>query len=289
MCLPSYYFDLVTGANCYTMNEIPRGKGVVLGTLTGQVNICTGVAGCSSCTANWLQCSECSTGKYLDLVTKTHCYEENEIPFGKGKVAGNGVSAVNVCENGCLNCKENRGQCSLCDKAQDYWLDSNTCVFGPDIPNGKGRYINAADSTGSLLSCKIGFCQVCKSNYSVCETCQDNYNLVDGVCKEVPQEESSNTWKYIVGGCVGGGLIVLVIVLSKKKSLSAVGNMTGNGSSAGLPPSQKIESIEQPKVEGKPDAQGQQKDEENMEKNEHERNQRIDKRNSRRLLKTIDS
>jgi hypothetical protein len=162
---------------------IPAGKGKR--DSDGTVQPCSGPAGCQECQASHTVCTKCDKANDFWLENGT-CVVGTAIGALKGKKSLDGTVA-SCSTNGCLDCKQDFSKCAQCDKANNWWLEVDTCVLGVLIPTGKGK----RDSDGTIQPCSSTIstgCLDCKANHTVCSKCdKDNdFWLESGACVAGP-------------------------------------------------------------------------------------------------------
>jgi hypothetical protein len=124
---------------------------------------------CTLCRADRTICTGCDTASlyYLNTTAKT-CILESSIITGYGANLGTG-HIVACTDSHCLDCRANYLQCSACDTANAYYLNttSQTCLLVSSIPAGYGADLGA----GTVVQCQDTLCMACQANYQVCSAC----------------------------------------------------------------------------------------------------------------------
>lgn len=183
-CAPTYYFDLVSQANCYThpagANPIPTEKGIkVSGTF--EVEACF-TSNCDDCKTSSLTCTICKANYNLSSNT---CIHNSGIPDGFGVVFGSSPSVLDVCTaipiaspSRCKDCRVNHTLCTEC--ISPFYLDKSVapphvCYAYNDIPAGKG--VKFGISPNEVGACSVSQCKVCTANKDQCSECNPTYYL----------------------------------------------------------------------------------------------------------------
>jgi hypothetical protein len=195
-------FWLDTGA-CVAGSAIPSLKGRKLS--NGTVDSCS-VAGCLDCKTNTLSCTQCNqaNGFWLDNGT---CVAEASIGALKGKTPTGTLATCTT--TGCLDCKQDYAKCAVCDKANNWWLLTDTCVLGVLIPAGKGK----RDSDGTVQPCSgIVGCLECQANHTGCTKCDQatDFWFDSGTCvagSNIPITKGRQTFDGSLVACQSGGCL----------------------------------------------------------------------------------
>jgi hypothetical protein len=195
-------FWLDTGA-CLAGSAIPSLKGRKLS--NGTVDICS-VAGCLDCKTNTLSCTQCdqANGFWLDNGT---CVPEASIGALKGKTPTGTLATCTT--TGCLDCKQDYTKCAVCDKVNNWWLLTDTCVLGVLIPAGKGK----RDSDGTVQPCSgIVGCLECQANHTGCTKCDQatDFWFDSGTCvagSNIPITKGRQTFDGSLVACQSGGCL----------------------------------------------------------------------------------
>jgi hypothetical protein len=164
----SYYLNTNSSA-CLLLTTIPDYNGANL--VSGQVALCSD-PNCIQCQANYLQCTACdfSADYYLEQSTFS-CLLNSTLPNRKGPDLTNKI-VVDCLDTACLNCRANYQECSQCDTASSYYLDTNlkACVLATSIPDAFG----ANTATGIVVTCQDLHCKKCQVDYQQCTACDTN-------------------------------------------------------------------------------------------------------------------
>jgi hypothetical protein len=160
-----YYLDTTT-QTCILQSSIPTGYGADLS--TGTIAQCSDVL-CMYCQANHAVCSGCDTGSgYYLNTTSNVCILNSLITTGFGAKLSDGTIAACV-DGHCQICSMNNLQCSSCDTANYYFLDTATllCVLNSSIASGSGPSL----STGRIELCTDTHCLDCRATIGQCQGC----------------------------------------------------------------------------------------------------------------------
>jgi hypothetical protein len=126
-------------------------------------------ANCQKCDNNYLFCSLCDAGWYLQVGVCYHPVSAPLIPdyFGANTVTGLAVSCQ---DTHCKLCKAAYTTCNGCDTGNGWYMDGTTCkhpTISPTIPDFKG----SNTLNGLVENCLIAHCQLCKPNINSCTYC----------------------------------------------------------------------------------------------------------------------
>jgi hypothetical protein len=160
------YFFQVSSQSCIIYTSIQSGYGGK--TSDGKIYACDST-GCTNCQLNYMICVACDTASnyYLDT-TSDRCVLVGDIPSRYGANTGDGT--ITSCQDAnCLWCRNDYTQCTACDVANSYYLNTvaKTCTFILSIPAGSG----ANSSTGVVENCWPTHCTICQANSLQCTTC----------------------------------------------------------------------------------------------------------------------
>jgi hypothetical protein len=161
------YFMLNSTGTCVYYTNISDSHGADI--TTGRIARCTDL-NCLRCQADIGQCTGCdmNNGYFLNT-TLAGCVTLQSVQLGYGGDLVNGI-VVPCAVSGCTDCRTDYSQCTTCDTAHHYFLNtsSGTCVVDSTLPDMMGP--NLID--GYIEACQVPGCRVCNLDSAKCQACQ---------------------------------------------------------------------------------------------------------------------
>ena len=166
--------------SCLTPSSFSPGFGVNQSSKT--IEACASL-GCTDCQNDHLFCAQCNVtaGKYL---LNQACYLVENFPPGNGLDSTQNISRE-CASAGCVDCRQNFSNCSICNNSIDYFLMGSECLLPADFPSTFGL-----DQVLKVVApCSSPGCVHCQTDISVCSGCDasSDYFLNGTFCLKPPE------------------------------------------------------------------------------------------------------
>jgi len=187
-CATDYYRHPATN-QCYAIDEVPAGYGVVSGSSPGVLAVCS-VNNCQVCTSNKDACQTCKSGYFKKSDDPSVCVQNN-IP-GYGIDSAKPTQITPCTTTYCQDCYSVYTSCIACKSGYSFKSDQprsagcfpiyTTTGYGPNLSN-----------TLLINPCSVPNCAKCLSSYTQCSECSSGFALINGrtdYCHDITQPYS---------------------------------------------------------------------------------------------------